>query len=131
MDNVKYENDTPVQGEYRNVTLNLLKKFENVHEEQRKIMSKEEKLIDERMFNYFFEIDEMVILDSKNITIIDNESRSLTNYLNKIGTVKRSYADVHAFGRGYSYDIDVEFENVLIKAIPAYYLIKAENNEKL
>ena len=41
----------------------------------------------------------------------------------KVGVVKRCYSDIHAFGRGYAYSVDVQFEDELVTGIPAYYLI--------
>ena len=49
---IKYETDTPVQGELREHALSALDKFQKFHEEQRTKMSDVERIIDERAFNY-------------------------------------------------------------------------------
>lgn len=85
---IKYETDTPVQGEMREHALSALDKFQKFHEEQRTKMSDIERIIDERSFNYYFaeesivELDEIVIGDDgpgiispSNITSLLNTSR--------------------------------------------------------
>lgn len=125
MGKVNYETDTPVQGEYREHVFSAMEKVQKWHEEQREQMTEQEKLIDERSFNYGFEVGESVILDSENITIKDNDfTPKREKFIGKVGIVKKCYSDLHAFGRGDSYMIDVQFEDELVKDVAAFYLIK-------
>ena len=124
---IKYETDTPVQGEMREHALSALDKFQKFHEEQRTKMSDIERIIDERMFNYGFsinsivELDEIVVkTDSETFSLIPN----IRQHIGKSGIVKRCYSDLHAFGRGYSYQVDVDFDGDLCKGLPAYYLVE-------
>ena len=127
---VIYETDTPVQGEYREPTLSALAKFQAMHEETRKTMSDKEKTIDERMFNYFFPLGTLVTLDKEVIPTEDDNPFSFTpnvkEHIGKVGVVTKYYSDLHAFGRGHAYNMDVQFEDELLTGLPAYYIIKAE-----
>ena len=130
---IKYETDTPVQGEMREHALSALDKFQKFHEEQRTKMSDIERIIDERMFNYGFsinsivELDEIVVkTDSETFSLIPN----IRQHIGKSGIVKRCYSDLHAFGRGYSYQVDVEFDGDLCKGLPAYYLVEKLNKDE-
>ena len=124
---IKYETDTPVQGEMREHTLSALDKFQKFHEEQRTKMSDIERIIDDRSFNYGFSIDSIVELDEI-VVKTDSETFSLIpkvrQHIGKSGIVKRCYSDLHAFGRGYSYQVDVDFDGDLCKGLPAYYLVE-------
>ena len=123
---IKYETDTPVQGELRSATFSALGKFAKMHEENRKIMSEEEKIIDERTFNYYFVEGEEVKIDT-NIFKKDSEftpdNMKLEPHIDKKGIVTNCYSDVHSFGRGWSYRMDVNFDGVLVKHILSWYLI--------
>ena len=130
---IKYETDTPVQGEMREHALSALDKFQKFHEEQRTKMSDIERIIDERMFNYGFninsivELDEIVVkTDSETFSLIPN----IRQHIGKSGIVKRCYSDLHAFGRGYSYQVDVDFDGDLCKGLPAYYLVEKLNKDE-
>jgi hypothetical protein len=122
---IKYETDTPVQGEYRDATLSALGKYQKFHEERRAKMSEVEKIIDERMFEYYFgegsivELDERVLPASAPFPFIPN----VRQHIGKRGIVKKYYSDLHAFGRGYSYQMDVSFDGELCKGLPAYYFV--------
>ena len=124
---IKYETDTPVQGEMREHALSALDKFQKFHEEQRTKMSDIERIIDERMFNYGFSTDSIVELDEI-VVKTDSETFSLIpnvrQHIGKSGIVKRCYSDLHAFGRGNSYQVDVDFDGDLCKGLPAYYLVE-------
>jgi hypothetical protein len=124
---IKYETDTPVQGELREHALSALDKFQKFHEEQRTKMSDIERIIDERMFNYGFSTDSIVELDEI-VVKTDSETFSLIpnvrQHIGKSGIVKRCYSDLHAFGRGCSYQVDVDFDGDLCKGLPAYYLVE-------
>jgi len=131
---IKYETDTPVQGEMREHALSALDKFQKFHEEQRTKMSDIERIIDERMFNYGFsinsivELDEIVVkTDSETVSLIPN----IMQHIGKSGIVKRCYSDLHAFGRGYSYQVDVDFDGDLCKGLPAYYLVEKLNKDEI
>lgn len=130
---IKYETDTPVQGEMREHALSALDKFQKFHEEQRTKMSDIERIIDERMFNYGFSIDSIVELDEI-VVKTDSETFSLIpnirQHIGKSGIVKRCYSDLHAFGRGYSYQVDVDFDGDLCKGLPAYYLVEKLNKDE-
>lgn len=130
---IKYETDTPVQGELREHALSALDKFQKFHEEQRTKMSDIERIIDERMFNYGFSINSIVELDEI-VVKTDSETFSLTpkvrQHIGKSGIVKRCYSDLHAFGRGYSYQVDVDFDGDLCKGLPAYYLVEKLNKDE-
>jgi hypothetical protein len=130
---IKYETDTPVQGEMREHALSALDKFQKFHEEQRTKMSDIERIIDERMFNYGFSINSIVELDEI-VVKTDSETFSLTpkvrQHIGKSGIVKRCYSDLHAFGRGYSYQVDVDFDGDLCKGLPAYYLVEKLNKDE-
>jgi len=132
-DNIKYETDTPVQGEMREHAISALDKFQKWHEEQRTNMSDIERIIDERMFNYYFNVDSIVELDER-VIIADSEKFSLIpsikQHIGKSGIVKRCYSDLHAFGRGYSYQVDVDFDGDLCKGLPAYYLVEKLNKDE-
>ena len=108
---IKYETDTPVQGEMREHAISALDKFQKFHEEQRTNMSDIERIIDERSFNYYFAEESIV-------------------GLGKSGIVKRCYSDLRAFGRGYSYQVDVDFDGDLCKGLPAYYLVEKLNKDE-
>ena len=130
---IKYETDTPVQGEMREHALSALDKFQKFHEEQRTKMSDIERIIDERMFNYGFsinsivELDEIVVkTDSETFSLIPN----IRQHIGKSGVVKKCYSDLHAFGRGYSYQVDVDFDGDLCKGLPAYYLVEKLNKDE-
>lgn len=129
---IKYETDTPVQGEMREHALSALDKFQKFHEEQRTKMSDIERIIDERAFNYYFaeesivELDEIVIGDDGPFSLIPN----IRQHIGKSGIVKRCYSDLHAFGRGYSYQVDVDFDGDLCKGLPAYYLVEKLNKDE-
>ena len=130
---IKYETDTPVQGEMREHALSALDKFQKFHEEQRTKMSDIERIIDERMFNYGFsinsivELDEIVVkTDSETFSLIPN----IRQHIGKSGIVKRCYSDLHAFGRGYSYQVDVDFDGDLCEGLPAYYLVEKLNKDE-
>ena len=130
---IKYETDTPVQGELREHALSALDKFQKFHEEQRTKMSDIERIIDERMFNYGFSTDSIVELDEI-VVKTDSETFSLIpnvrQHIGKSGIVKRCYSDLHAFGRGYSYQVDVDFDGDLCKGLPAYYLVEKLNKDE-
>ena len=130
---IKYETDTPVQGEMREHALSALDKFQKFHEEQRTKMSDIERIIDERMFNYGFSIDSIVELDEI-VVKTDSETFSLIpnirQHIGKSGVVKKCYSDLHAFGRGYSYQVDVDFDGDLCKGLPAYYLVEKLNKDE-
>ena len=130
---IKYETDTPVQGEMREHALSALDKFQKFHEEQRTKMSDIERIIDERMFNYGFSINSIVELDEI-VVKTDSETFSLIpnvrQHKGKSGIVKRCYSDLHAFGRGYSYQVDVDFDGDLCKGLPAYYLVEKLNKDE-
>lgn len=130
---IKYETDTPVQGEMREHALSALDKFQKFHEEQRTKMSDIERIIDERMFNYGFSINSIVELDEI-VVKTDSETFSLIpnvrQHIGKSGIVKRCYSDLHAFGRGYSYQVDVDFDGDLCKGLPAYYLVEKLNKDE-
>ena len=129
---IKYETDTPVQGEMREQAISALDKFQKFHEEQRTNMSDIERIIDERLFNYYFaeesivELDERVIGDDGPFSFIPN----VRQHIGKSGIVKRCYSDLHAFGRGYSYQVDVDFDGDLCKGLPAYYLVEKLNKDE-
>ena len=129
---IKYETDTPVQGEMREHAISALDKFQKFHEEQRIKMSDIERIIDERSFNYYFaeesivELDKRVIGDDGPFSFISN----VRQHIGKSGIVKRCYSDLHAFGRGYSYQVDVDFDGDLCKGLPAYYLVKKLNKDE-
>ena len=129
---IKYETDTPVQGELREHALSALDKFQKFHEEQRTKMSDIERIIDERSFNYYFaeesivELDEIVIGDDGPFSFIPN----ISQHIGKSGVVKRCYSDLHVFGRGYSYQVDVDFDGDLCKGLPAYYLVEKLNKDE-
>ena len=129
---IKYETDTPVQGEMREHALSALDKFQKFHEEQRTKMSDVERIIDERAFNYYFaeesivELDEIVIGDDGPFSLIPN----IRQHIGKSGIVKRCYSDLHAFGRGYPYQVDVDFDGDLCKGLPAYYLVEKLNKDE-
>ena len=129
---IKYETDTPIQGEMREHSLSALDKFQKFHEEQRTKMSDIERIIDKRMFNYGFSIDSIVELDER---VIENDELfsfipNVRQHIGKSGIVKRCYSDLHAFGRGYSYQVDVDFDGDLCKGLPAYYLVEKLNKDK-
>lgn len=130
---IKYETDTPVQGEMREHALSALDKFQKFHEEQRTKMSDIERIIDERMFNYGFSINSIVELDEI-VVKTDSETFSLIpnvrQHIGKSGIVKSCYSDLHAFGRGYSYQVDVDFDGDLCKGLPAYYLVEKLNKDE-
>jgi len=130
---IKYETDTPVQGEMREHTISALGKFQKWHEEQRTNMSDIERIIDERMFNYYFNVDSIVELDER-VIVKDVETfsflSSVNEHIGKRGIVKRCYSDLHAFGRGYSYQVDVDFDGDLCKGLPAYYLVEKLNKDE-
>jgi len=129
---IKYETDTPVQGEMREHAISALDKFQKFHEEQRIKMSDIERIIDERSFNYYFaeesivELDKRVIGDDGPFSFISN----VRQHIGKSGIVKRCYSDLHAFGRGYSYQVDVDFDGDLCKGLPAYYLVEKLNKDE-
>jgi len=129
---IKYETDTPVQGEMREHAISALDKFQKFHEEQRTNMSDIERIIDERSFNYYFteesivELDERVIRDDGPFSFIPN----VRQHIGKSGIVNRCYSDLHAFGRGYSYHVDVDFDGDLCKGLPAYYLVEKLNKDE-
>lgn len=127
---IKYETDTPVQGEMRKHALSALDKFQKIHEEDRKTMSDSEKIMDERMFNYYFDVGTIVELDEEVIPTDDDVFSpyppNMKQHLGKEGIVKDYYSDLHAFGRGWSYHMDVEFGGELYKGLPAYFLIRKE-----
>ena len=129
---IKYETDTPVQGEMREHAISALDKFQKFHEEQRTNMSDIERIIDERSFNYYFaeesivELDERVIGDDGPFSFIPNARQ----HIGKSGIVKRCYSDLRAFGRGYSYQVDVDFDGDLCKGLPAYYLVEKLNKDE-
>ena len=117
----------------REHALSALDKFQKFHEEQRTKMSDIERIIDERMFNYGFsinsivELDEIVVkTDSETFSLIPN----IRQHIGKSGIVKRCYSDLHAFGRGYSYQVDVDFDGDLCKGLPAYYLVEKLNKDE-
>jgi hypothetical protein len=88
-------------------------------------MSDVEKIIDERMFNYYFtegsivELDETVLPSDDPLSFIS----SVRQHIGKRGFVRKCYSDLHAFGRGYSYQMDVSFDGELCKGLPAYYFV--------
>ena len=125
---VKYEEDTPVQGEYREHALSALEKFKNFHEEKRKSMTDEERKIDERTFNYYFPKDTEVKLDDTlNLpTKNDFYPLDLNLYVGKKGIVKAVNSDIHAFGRGWAYSMDIEFDGELVKNVSAAYVVEIE-----
>ena len=123
---IKYETTTPVEGEYKEHALSALGKFQKFHEEQRESMSDINKIIDERMYDYYFGEESRVEMDERVMPVDDSVSSFMPNirqHIGKRGIVKKYYSDIHAFGRGYSYQMDVEFNGELCKGIPAYYLI--------
>ena len=124
---IKYETDTPVQGKYREHALSALEKFHKFHEENRKQMSEEERTIDDREFNYYFSEGTVVELDERMLPSDDGPlsfTPNIRQHIGKKGVVKKYYSDMHAFGRGDSYSMDVEFGGELVKGLWAPYLIK-------
>jgi len=123
---IKYEEDTPVQGEYRQHALSALEKLKTFHEELRKTMTEEQRKIDERMFNYYFTEGTEVKIDDTIESPKPNEffPTDLNLYVGKKGIVKSHSADIHAFGRGWAYSMNIEFDGELVKNIPAFYMIE-------
>lgn len=130
---ISAKENAPVQGEMREYTISALDKFQKLHEEQRTNMSDIERIIDERSFNYFFAeesivgLDERVIGDDGPFSFI---SKNVRQHIGKSGIVKRCYSDLHAFGRGYLYQVDVDFDGDLCKGLPAYYLVEKLNKDE-
>ena len=48
----------------------------------------------------------------------------LRPYIGIKGIVKKSSSDLHTFGRGSSYNMDIEFNGDLVKNIHAAYIIE-------
>ena len=71
-------------------------------------------------------LDEIVIGDDGPFSLIPN----IRQHIGKSGIVKRCYSDLHAFGRGYSYQVDVDFDGDLCKGLPAYYLVEKLNKDE-
>lgn len=86
----------------------------------------ERKLIDDRLFNYYFIEGTEVILDDKNITIKDSDFNpyKLEQYIGKKGVVTRCASDMHAFGQGSSYVLDVDFDGEKLENIVAFYFVE-------
>ena len=121
-----YETDTPVQGKYREATLSALNKFQKFHEEQRQSMSEIEKTIDDRSFNYFFIEGTEVMIDTsvfKKDSEFTPDNMKLEPHLNKKGIVINCHSNLHAFGRGYSYSMDIKFDDTLVKNVHAIFVI--------
>ena len=80
-------------------------------------------LIDTRTFNYYFKVGDEVQVDEN---IILNESSTcnlVKDHIGKKGIVRGCHSDLHAYGRGSSYSMDVEFDGVLVKNIWAPLLV--------
>ena len=69
-------------------------------------------------------IDTQMISDIIEILSEDTYKRPI------YAVVKRCYSDLHAFGRGYSYQVDVDFDGDLCKGLPAYYLVEKLNKDE-
>jgi len=90
----------------------------------------ERKLIDDRWFNYYFVEDTEVMLDDKNITIRDSTfNPSMEKHIGKKGIVTRCASDMHAFGQGSSYVLDVDFSGEKLENFPAFYFVEYKNTE--
>jgi hypothetical protein len=127
---IKYETDTPVQGEYREAALSALEKFKKHHEILRAEMSDVDKIWDERSFNYEFPVGTSVVFDVGFMFALSVSNYTFVRYIHDYekyfkltGKVVRCHSDLHAFGRGYSYSIDVDFNGTLVKDIIAAFLI--------
>lgn len=70
------------------------------------------KLIESREFNYYFEEGESVMLDE--YVMSDDYKRVYFELIGKKATVTRCYSDFHAFGKGSSYEHDLEFDGAKI-----------------
>lgn len=83
-----------------------------------------QEIIDTRAFNYYFKVGDEVQVDEN---IILNESTTcnlVKDHIGKKGIVRECHTDLHAYGRGTSYSIDVEFDGVLVKNIWAPLLVR-------
>ena len=134
---ISAKENAPIHDEMREYTISALDKF---HKEQRTKMSDIERIIDERSFNYYFaeesivELDERVIGNDGTFSFISKNVRQPFtfpklefSYIGKSGIVKRCYSNLHTFGRGYLYQVDVDFDGDLCKGLPAYYLVENQN----
>jgi len=109
----------------------LKSKIESINNKVTKEVSaatKERKLVNDRLFRYYFVADTEVILDDENITIKDSDydfnPLKLEQYIGKKGIVTRCKSDMHAFAHGSSYVLDVDFSGEKLESIPAYYFVE-------
>jgi hypothetical protein len=125
---IKFETDTPVQGEYREAALSALEKFRKKYEEEFAKLDDKEQYVESKMFEFYLPVGTTVIFDS---IVMDNPTWELSRYkyskyLNVIGTVKEVYSDLHAFGRGSSYSAKVEFGEDILD-IPFLFITEYTN----
>lgn len=128
---INYETDTPVQGEYREAALSALEKFRKKHEILRAEMTDIDKIWDERSFNYAFPAGTLIKFDIQFMFELSETNHSFVSYIKRyekyfksVGKVIRYHSDLHAFGRGWSYLIDAEFDGYVVNDIIAAFLIK-------
>jgi hypothetical protein len=96
--------------------------------------TKIQKVLDEREWNYYFDEGAEVKIDDVNFDFLKPETDffdstthfKIQSHLGKKGIVKKVSTDLHAFGRGSSYNMDVEFDGVLVEHIWAPYIISYE-----
>ncbi len=87
-----------------------------------------EALFESRDFNYYFPEGTEVTIDIRTYVPSGFDKIDLTQFMGIKGIVKRVHSDLHAFSRGTSYMMDVDFNGELVKNIYAAYVIKYENN---
>lgn len=97
-------------------------------------------VINERDFNYYFEVGSKVKIDWDMLT--PEQQKEFSEVKDMVATVTKCSSDLHAFGRGSSYQHELEFENGLcspkkpvkycehtyapINYIPTYAIIKVD-----
>lgn len=85
----------------------------------------------EREFNYYFDEGTEVMLDEETGLPdgTDFYPINLQQHAGKKGVVKKVTKGLHAYGRGTSYDMDIEFDGELVERVSAYHVIEYKDGK--
>lgn len=95
------------------------------------LMESQASILMQREWNYYFDEGTEVMLDKRILPTDETFSPlKLRQHIGKKGIVKKVNCDLHAYGRGSSYNMDIEFDGELVKNVYAPYIMRQNEEDE-